>query len=112
MTVYVASIPSGDFIGTVASSVEGTEGHLRGMAVAPAWQGHSVADRLLGAVEEDLGNAGCARLTLDTTAPLERAVGFYAKNGFVPSGRVRDFFGMPLYEYVKTLSPRDGQSCG
>ena len=45
-----------------------------------------------------------ARVSLDTTEPLRRAVRFYERHGFRPSGRVSDFFGMPLFEYVKELA--------
>lgn len=30
-------------------------------------------------------------------------VRFYEKHGFAASGRVADFFGMPLFEYTKFL---------
>ncbi len=101
MTVYVAVTPNGEMVGTIASSVEGVEGHLRGMAVRPAWQGRGIAEQLLLAAEADLIAAGCARITLDTTMPLRRAIRFYQKHGFAPTGRITDFFGMPLYGYAK-----------
>jgi ribosomal protein S18 acetylase RimI-like enzyme len=101
MTVYVAITASGEIVGTIASSMAGEEGHLRGMAVRPAWQGRGIAERLLLTAEKDLLASGCARVTLDTTLPLQRAIRFYQKNGFVATGRVTDFFGMPLYEYSK-----------
>jgi hypothetical protein len=44
-------------------------------------------------------------VTLDTTEPLHKAMRFYGKHGYVPSGRATDFFGMPLHEYVKLLVP-------
>ena len=48
--------------------------------------------------------AGAAsRITLDTTEPLQRAVRFYEKHGYVASRRTTDFFGMALHEYVKEL---------
>jgi ribosomal protein S18 acetylase RimI-like enzyme len=106
MAVYVAGVPEADVVATLASSANGKEGHLRGMAVLPAWQGHFIADHLLRSVEDELVEAGCDRLTLDTTLPLRRAIRFYERNGFAPSGRVTDFYGMPLYEYVKRLSAR------
>lgn len=105
MTVYVAIATEREVVGTVASALEGEDGHLRGMAVRPAWQGRRIADQLLLVAENDLITAGCVRITLDTTVPLQRAIRFYQRNGFVPSGRVTDFFGMPLYEYVKPLIP-------
>ena len=105
MTVYVAIATEREVVGTVASALEGEDGHLRGMAVRPAWQGRRIADQLLLVAEKDLLAGGCVRITLDTTVPLQRAIRFYQRNGFVPSGRVTDFFGMPLYEYVKPLIP-------
>lgn len=104
MTVYIAVAGTREIVGTVAYGVEGGEGHLRGMAVQPAWQGHGAAERLLRAVENDLIAAGYRRITLDTTDPLQRAIAFYRRNGFVPSGNVADYFGMSLYEYVKALA--------
>jgi putative acetyltransferase len=95
---------NGDIVGTVACNmVSPQEGHLRGMAVLEAWQGAGVAQQLLEHAETELRLQGCARITLDTTEPLKRAICFYERNGFRLSGRVTDFFGMPLYEYLKSL---------
>jgi GNAT superfamily N-acetyltransferase len=103
MRVYVASAADGEIVGTIASTIEGEEGHLRGMAVNPAWQGDGIGEQLLLTAEKDLLATGCTRVNLDTTIPLQRAIRFYQKNGFVPTGRVSDFFGMPLYEFTKPL---------
>ena len=101
MAVYVAITPNGEIVGTIAASIEGAAGHLRGMAVRPAWQGRGIADQLLLTAQGDLIAAGCTGITLDTTMPLRRAIRFYQKHGFAPTGRITDFFGMPLYEYAK-----------
>lgn len=105
MIVLVAVEPTAGVVGTVAGSrLETSEGHLRGMAVAPTWQGSGVADDLLAAIEAELQALGCARITLGTTEPLHKAIQFYRKHGYEPSGRVSDFFGMPLHEYVKLFT--------
>jgi GNAT superfamily N-acetyltransferase len=104
MTVLVAVTDAGEIIGTIGcQAMAGGEGHLRGMAVCPRWQGSGTAQRLLEAALDDLRLHGCRRVTLDTTEPLERAIRFYERNGFRPSGSVGDFFGMPLVEYVKEI---------
>jgi ribosomal protein S18 acetylase RimI-like enzyme len=104
MSVFVAATGTGDIAGTVGGKpAGGGEGHIRGMAVRPDLAGTGLAQSLLDTVENELRRLGCARLTLDTTRPLERAVRFYVRNGFRFSGVVRDFFGMPLFEYVKEL---------
>jgi GNAT superfamily N-acetyltransferase len=104
MSVLVAVAAEGKIVGTIASAVaDAGVGHLRGMAVQPAWQGAGVAAMLLDAAERELRAKRCSRVTLDTTEPLERATRFYEKYGYRASGRVSDFHGMPLFEYVKDL---------
>ena len=104
MTIFVAQTPDGKIVGTIACQQENAEeGHLRGMAVLPAWHGAKVGQKLLDAAEAQLRVFGCRKATLDTTKPLERAISFYRRNGYVPTGSSKDFFGMPLYDYEKTL---------
>ena len=104
MTVFVALNRSGDVIGTLACRlVSPGHGHLRGMAVLAEWQGKGVAQELLRAAEDHLKDQGCSLITLNTTVPLKRAVRFYEKNGYQASGKVKDFFGMPLFGYEKVL---------
>jgi GNAT superfamily N-acetyltransferase len=102
MSVLVA-VFNGTVVGTLAYMVDGSEGHLRGMAVLPEWQGTGVASDLLAVVESELQRGGCEAITLDTTEPLRLAIRFYQRHGYSRSGRAADFFGMPLYEYRKLL---------
>lgn len=104
MSIFVAVDEAGAIIGTIGCNAVGHgDGHLRGMAVLAAWQGAGVADSLLEAAENELRTLGCQRVTLDTTAPLRRAIRFYEKHGYRATGTVAGFFGMPLYEYAKSL---------
>jgi ribosomal protein S18 acetylase RimI-like enzyme len=106
MSVLVAISADGRIVGTVGTSLaDDKTGHIRGMAVVPSSQGRGVAGRLLDAAERQLSAGGCRRVTLDTTAVLEPARRFYERHGYRASGRVADFFGMPLFEYVKDLTP-------
>ena len=103
MDVFVAEA-EGRTIGTIATCViPPDEGHLRGMAVVPEWQGRGIADKLLEFAEVRLLTQKCSRVTLDTTSPLQRAIRFYEKHGYRATGKVGDHFGMPLYEYAKQL---------
>ena len=104
MSVFVAVTGTGEIAGTIGCAPAGDgEGHIRGMAVDPARAGTGLARLLLEAVEAELGQRGCTRVTLDTTQPLECAIRFYVRHGFQSTGVVRDFFGMPLFEYAKDL---------
>lgn len=104
MTIFVATGESGEVIGTIAGAVVSEdEGHIRGMAVVPESQGSGVAGRLLMQAESYFRERNCKRIRLDTTSPLKPAILLYERFGFSPSGKVRNFFGMPLMEYVKTV---------
>jgi GNAT superfamily N-acetyltransferase len=104
MTVLVGVDAQAVVVGTIGGpAVSSVEGHLRGMAVPPQWQGHGIGQRLLDAIEKHLLAKGCTRISLDTTEPLRRAMRFYEKNGYRRTGMVTDFFGMPLIEYTKHL---------
>ena len=104
MCVFVATTLSGEIAGTVACNVvSASEGHVRGMAVRAVWHGAGVGSELIRAVETELRGRKCSRIGLDTTAPLERAMRFYEKHGFRRSGKITEFFGMQLIEYVKAL---------
>lgn len=102
MCLFVA-VAERKIVGTIGCKANGDEGHLRGMAVLPEWQGKGVATSLLEAAEAELRRAGCTLVTLDTTKPLERAIRFYQRHGYLVTGRVSDFFGMELFEYAKRL---------
>jgi ribosomal protein S18 acetylase RimI-like enzyme len=105
MWIFLAVNEAGSIVGTIACSViGGNEGHLRGMAVLPQWQGRGIAEKLLRIAEAELVAGKCSRITLDTTEPLQRAMRFYECHGYRRSGKVADFFGMPLHEYVKNLT--------
>jgi GNAT superfamily N-acetyltransferase len=102
MHVLVA-VEEGVVVGTVAGICQRDQGHLRGMAVLPEYAGKGVAAKLLCEIEEWLRGNGCSQVTLDTTEPLKAAMRFYERHGYRRSGTVRDFFGMPLIEYDKSL---------
>jgi ribosomal protein S18 acetylase RimI-like enzyme len=103
MSVFVAVNGIGEVVGTIAAALLSEhEGHLRGMAVLPEWQGRGLAKQLLTHAEFELRGL-CNRITLDTTEPLHAAIGFYERNGFQRTGRITDFFGMPLFEFEKRL---------
>ena len=103
MQVLVATDNSSRVVGTVAYKAEDNEGHIRGMAVRPGWQGTGVAACLLDQAEADLHELHCGAITLDTTRPLQRAIRFYEAHGFRATGEVASFFGMDLFAYRKEL---------
>jgi ribosomal protein S18 acetylase RimI-like enzyme len=60
--------------------------HLVGMWVAPSYRGQRVADRLVEAVCEQARQADAVTVTLWVTEMNDRAIAFYRRRGFVPTG--------------------------
>jgi len=59
MAVFVAVTPAGEIVGTIGCGLVGAEeGHIRGMAVLPVWQGTGLAGELLQAAESELRAQG------------------------------------------------------
>ena len=108
MIIYVAVDEKQCIIGTIGwQKINDKEAHIRGMAVLPKWQGKkSPASALLHAVENDAYIKNCKFLTLDTTIVLKRAENFYKKHGFKETGKIGDFFGSKIYEYIKHLDSK------
>jgi N-acetylglutamate synthase-like GNAT family acetyltransferase len=106
MIIFVAVIQNLEIIGTIGwKKINEKEGHIRGMAVHPKFQGkNSPAADLLKTVEMDAHSQGCTFLTLDTTKILKRAQNFYRKHGFKETGKTGDFFGSTIYEFEKKIS--------
>jgi len=106
MDVFVAADEEHRIIGTVATGDRGDgAGLIRGMAVVPSFQRRGVARRLLRRALDELVVSGCRRATLGTTQPLVAASRLYESSGFARTGKVPDFFGMPLHEYERSLDP-------
>jgi GNAT superfamily N-acetyltransferase len=104
MTVLVAVDAQGKIVGTIGgAAISSSEGHLRGMAVPPEHHGRGIAQLLLEAIEKHLLAKGCTRISLDTTEPLHRVMRFYEKYNYRRTGKITDFFGMPLIECIKQL---------
>lgn len=64
---------------------------LVGMWVAPGARGLGVADALLGRVIEHARRAGRRSLFLDVADENVRAIAFYRRHGFVPTGNTAAF---------------------
>ncbi|MFX1512307.1 MAG: GNAT family N-acetyltransferase [Promethearchaeota archaeon] len=104
MIVYVAISPEKTIVGTIGwGKINKKVGHIRGMAVHPDWQGKGIGTYMLKKVENDAQEAKCSVLTLNTTKILQRAQGFYKRHGYLQTGKISDFLGIPVYEFAKKL---------
>lgn len=71
-------------------ALDAATAEVKRMFVAPAARGRGHAKRLLLALEERARARGCARVVLDTAAPLEEAARMYLSAGYVAIPRYND----------------------
>jgi N-acetylglutamate synthase-like GNAT family acetyltransferase len=76
MTILIAEHGSSSIIGSLSYQVfDSCEGHLRGMAVIPEFQGKGVAERMLWAAEADLRGPLDSIRSMSTRPPELRRIG-------------------------------------
>lgn len=98
---------SGDWIGIMRANVDEEHGpELVGVFVDPAWRGSDlgVTDALLDRVEEWAAERG-STLTLEVHENNPRAIAFYRKRGFEPTGQSRPHEIEPFGNDVEFVKP-------
>ena len=90
--------------GTASVKVQDKDNlYLAGMAVKPGYYGKGIGHKILNAAEETAMLNGCSKIILETSAPLLNAIKLYGKFGFKRTGKSRDYFGINIFEMMKTL---------
>ncbi len=69
--------------------------HVTNLAVAPAWQGHGLGQRLLSALLAHVARAGWGPVTLEVREGNAAARALYAAAGFVEAGRRPRYYTQP-----------------
>ena len=76
------------------------EGYISNVAVAPAYRRQGVAGTLISALTARAEELGLAFVTLEVRAGNEPAKALYAKHGFVPVGRRKNYYDLPKEDAI------------
>lgn len=71
------------------------EGDISNVAVAKAFRGRKIGERMLGELLKQGKDRGIGAFTLEVRASNEAAIGLYEKYGFVPEGYRKNFYEKP-----------------
>lgn len=94
--VFLAALDSaGTVMGYVGLMYVLDEGYISNIAVAPDFRRRGVADALLLALIHRAGALSLAFLTLEVREGNEAAISLYAKHGFAPVGRRKNYYDSP-----------------
>ena len=99
--VFLAAVTeNGAVLGYVGMMFVLDEGYISNVAVAPARRRQGVADALISALMMRAEELGLAFVTLEVRAGNEPAKALYAKHGFVPVGRRKNYYDLPKEDAI------------
>ena len=99
--VFLAAVAeNGAVLGYVGMMFVLDEGYISNVAVAPAYRRQGVADALISALVMRAEELGLAFVTLEVRAGNEPAKALYAKHGFVPVGRRKNYYDLPKEDAI------------
>ena len=91
---------SGAVLGYVGMMFVLDEGYVSNVAVAPVYRRQGVADALISALMTRAEELKMAFVTLEVRAGNEPAKALYAKHGFVPVGRRKNYYDLPKEDAI------------
>ena len=99
--VFLAAVDAGGTVlGYVGMMFVLDEGYISNVAVAPAYRRQGVADSLISALMTRAEELALAFVTLAVRAGNELAKSLYAKHGFVPVGRRKNYYDLPKEDAI------------
>ena len=99
--VFLAAVAeNGAVLGYVVMMFVLDEGYISNVAVAPARRRQGVADALISALMIRAEELGLAFVTPEVRAGNEPAKALYAKHGFVPVGRRKNYYDLPKEDAI------------
>ena len=99
--VFLAAVEeSGAVLGYVGMMYVLDEGYISNVAVAPVYRRQGVADALISALMTRAEELKMAFVTLEVRAGNEPAKALYAKHGFVPVGRRKNYYDLPKEDAI------------
>ena len=99
--VFLAAVAeSGTVLGYVGMMFVLDEGYISNVAVAPDFRRQGVADALISALMTRAEELALAFVTLEVRAGNEPAKSLYAKHGFVPVGRRKNYYDLPKEDAI------------
>lgn len=99
--VFLSAVAeNGAVLGYVGMMFVLDEGYISNVAVAPAYRRQGMADALISALMTRAEELALAFVTLEVRAGNETAKSLYAKHGFVPVGRRKNYYDLPKEDAI------------
>ena len=99
--MFLAAVAeNGAVLGYVGMMFVLDEGYISNVAVAPDFRRQGVADALIAALMTRAEELALAFVTLEVRAGNEPAKSLYAKHGFVPVGRRKNYYDLPKEDAI------------
>ena len=91
-SICLAAFVDGDVVGYALASCAAPEAEMLKKAVLPGYREQGIGQRLVRAVTETLGMAGCTEVFLECRASNHAAINMYGSLGFEETGRRKAYY--------------------
>ena len=100
LSLWLCAMDGDTIAGYVGSQTVLGEADMMNLAVSPAYRRQGVAGTLISALTARAEELGLAFVTLEVRAGNEPAKALYAKHGFVPVGRRKNYYDLPKEDAI------------
>lgn len=97
---FIAAVDDGRVLGYVGLMYVLDEGYISNVAVHPAARRQGIGDALIDALTEKAEELELAFLTLEVRESNAPAIALYAKHGFHPVGKRKNYYDAPKEDAV------------
>lgn len=102
--IFVAVIKK-QIVGTISLLKKDEDSlHIRNMAVHPDYQKRGIGLFILNKIAEIAKSKNIKTISLDTSKPLKSAIKFYKNFGFEFTGVTKNFYGIKIFEMIKSYN--------
>ena len=100
LSLWLCAMDGDTIAGYVGSQTVLGEADMMNLAVSPAYRRQGVAAALISALMTRAEKLNLAFVTLEVRAGNEPAKALYAKHGFVPVGRRKNYYDLPKEDAI------------
>ena len=96
----LAKDSSGFVLGYVGMMIVLDEGYISNVAVSPQYRRQGIADMLIRELLQEADKRALSFVTLEVRAGNAPAISLYAKHGFIPVGRRKNYYMKPREDAI------------
>jgi putative acetyltransferase len=100
---FIVARVRGEAVGCGGVEIQGAAGELKRMYTRPAFRGTGVSRAIIARLEDEARAEGCAVVRLETGDWIDRARGFYTREGYSECGAFPPYTELPAFNIAHSV---------